>query len=114
MAAPTQANQFQFMVYCPDKTDDGAFQRRLSVREKHLENAKVLGDNGTLKFGRAIMSPESIASPGAEQKMVGSMMVYQAASLEEAKKIVESDIYYTSGVWDPERVVVLPFMGLPM
>lgn len=45
-AAPS--NKFQFMVYCPDKTDEGAFQRRLSVREEHLANAKALGADGVI------------------------------------------------------------------
>lgn len=36
------------MVFAPDKTDEGAFQRRLSVREKHLENARKLGADGIL------------------------------------------------------------------
>ena len=58
----------QFLVYAPDKTDDGAFERRLSVRDKvskfeynvlvvlaltddvqqHLGAAAPLHDNGTL------------------------------------------------------------------
>ncbi|KAH8112265.1 hypothetical protein DFH11DRAFT_1511928 [Phellopilus nigrolimitatus] len=102
---------FQFIVYAPDKTDAGAFQRRLSVREKHLENAKTLGSSGVIKMGAALLSPESIASPGAERKMIGSAMVFEAASLDEVKKIIESDIYYTTGVWDPEKLVILPFAG---
>lgn len=59
--------------------------------------------------------------------MVGSMIVIQAESLAEARKKVESDIYWTSDVvslhltldgtalsftsykWDKERVVIMPF-----
>ena len=44
------------------------------------------------------MNPESIATLGAEQKLIGSMMVYEGPSLEEIKTVVESDIYYTDGV----------------
>ncbi|KAI5116477.1 hypothetical protein M0805_003506 [Coniferiporia weirii] len=110
----TASPVFQFMVYAPDKTDDGALQRRLSVRERHLANAKPLVESGVLKFGRAVLSPESIASPDAPQNMVGSMMIFQASSLDEVKKIIESDIYYSDGVWDPERLVILPFSGLPL
>lgn len=30
--------------------------------------------------------------------MTGSLMFYEAESVEEVRKIIESDIYYTSGV----------------
>lgn len=45
-----------------------------------------------------MLTPESIISPTAEKKMVGSMMLFKAETIEEVKKIIESDIYYTSGV----------------
>jgi hypothetical protein len=36
--------------------------------------------------------------PGADKKMTGSMMICEAKDIEEVKKLVESDIYYTSKV----------------
>ncbi|EJD08492.1 uncharacterized protein FOMMEDRAFT_131233 [Fomitiporia mediterranea MF3/22] len=111
MSSTAPSGKFQFLAYCPDKSDEGLLQRRLSVRERHLENAKKLGTDGIIKFGRAFVSPESVASPNAEQKMVGSLIIYEASSLEEAKKLVQSDIYYTAGVWDPERIMIHPLAG---
>ncbi|KAL5532252.1 hypothetical protein ACEPAF_5821 [Sanghuangporus sanghuang] len=108
------ANKYQFMVYAPDKTDEGTLQRRMSVRQQHLENAKKLGADGILKFGRGLLSPESISTPGAEQKLIGSLMIFEAPKLEDVKKLIESDLYYTNSVWDPERIVILPFLGLPL
>jgi len=100
----------QFLVYAPDKTDEGCFQRRLSVREKHLNGAKGLHDSGKLNLGGALLTPESIV-PGAERKMIGSAMIFVAESIDEVKRTIESDIYYTSGVWDPEKLVILPFVS---
>lgn len=54
------------------------------------------------------------------------MFIFEAENIEAVKKIIENDIYYTSGVvsvialfeivlecslyqWDPERIVILPF-----
>jgi uncharacterized protein YciI len=37
-----------FLVYLPDKTDPEALQRRLSVREQHLANAKKLHAQGVV------------------------------------------------------------------
>lgn len=43
-----------------------------------------------------MLSPESIT--GGEKKMVGSVMFFEMESLEDVRKLIESDIYYTSGV----------------
>ena len=58
--------------------------------------------------------------------MVGSMFICEAESLEEVRKVMENDVYYTSGVvsapfnvgrrgtvltvrqWDKEKLVILP------
>ena len=44
------------------------------------------------------MSPDTLNKQLAEQKMVGSMLVMEAESLEKCLEILKSDIYYTSGV----------------
>lgn len=50
------------------------------------------------EFGGGLLAPESIASPDAPMKLVGSMMVIEADSIESARKVIESDIYYQTGV----------------
>ncbi|KAJ7698586.1 hypothetical protein B0H17DRAFT_1050119 [Mycena rosella] len=97
----------RFFVHAPDKTDPDAFARRLSVRSKHLEGAKKSIEDGSIRIAGALLTPESLLSE--EKKMVGSMFIFEAENIETVKKIVENDIYYTSGVWDPERIVILPF-----
>ncbi|OBZ65882.1 hypothetical protein A0H81_14198 [Grifola frondosa] len=97
-----------FVVYLPDYTDAEAFQRRLSVRQAHLEKAH---QNSKIKVGGAMLTPESIESPTAEKKMIGSMMIVEAESLEEVKQLVETDIYYTANVWDKEKLVIAPFLS---
>ena len=52
----------------------------------------------TLEAGNAFLTPESIAPGVTEKEMIGSVMVFEAESLEEVRKIVENDIYYTTGV----------------
>jgi len=44
------------------------------------------------------------------EKMIGSVLFFEAESVEEVRKIVESDIYYSTGVWDKEKISVLPFV----
>lgn len=115
--APQRHN---FIVYAPDMTDEGALQRRLSVRAKHLERAKVEVANGVFskliytlitpdgrrtecigtcaEVAGAMLTPESIESPTTQKKMIGSVFVCEAESLGEVRKLIEGDVYYTSGV----------------
>lgn len=43
-----------------------------------------------------MLTPESVDTKPKE--MVGSILFYEAESLEEVQKTVDSGIYYTSGV----------------
>ena len=43
-----------------------------------------------------MLTPESIT--GGERKMIGSAFVLEAENIEEVRKIVEDDIYFTAGV----------------
>ena len=44
-----------------------------------------------------MLTPESILPNGAK-KMIGSVFVCEADSLETVRSLMESDVYYTSGV----------------
>jgi hypothetical protein len=48
-------------------------------------------------MGGAVLTPESI-EPDRDVNMIGSVLVFESETLEEVRKVVESDIYYTSGV----------------
>lgn len=54
-----------------------------------------------IELGGAMFSPESVTPGATQKKMVGSVMFFQADSIEDVKKSVESDIYYTAGVVSP-------------
>lgn len=44
-----------------------------------------------------MLTPESLL-PNTDKKLVGSMMIFEAETIEEVKKIIKDDIYYTSDV----------------
>ncbi|KAI0253489.1 hypothetical protein BJV78DRAFT_1123046 [Lactifluus subvellereus] len=98
-----------FAVYAPDYMGPGILERRLSVRERHLKGIGRMLDNRIMKFGGALLAPEPTDESG-RKKMTGSLMLYEAESIEEVRKAVKSDIYYESGVWDKEKLVILPFV----
>lgn len=81
------------------------------------------------EIGGALLTPESIASPTAEKKTVGSLFVCEAENLEAVKEMIETDVYYRNNVvsslnnsvdnvtigtsvlqWDKEKLVILPFL----
>ncbi|KAG6886296.1 hypothetical protein C0993_006706 [Termitomyces sp. T159_Od127] len=100
----------KFMVYAPDYTAEGTLEKRLSVRADHLAGFKGKIDGGFVRVGGVLLTPESIATPDSDKKMIGSMFICEAESIEDVKKVVESDIYYKAGVWDAEKIVILPML----
>ncbi|KAI0359259.1 hypothetical protein OH77DRAFT_1447326 [Trametes cingulata] len=98
-----------FAVYAPDYTDEEAIQRRLAVRQSHLDAA---AKNKSMKVGGAMLAPnEALDTPDAERKMIGSMMIIECDSYADAKKMIESDVYWTGNVWDKEKTVIRPFVS---
>lgn len=45
-----------------------------------------------------MLMPSSIASSDAEKKMVGSVFICEAESLDAVRELMESDVYHTAGV----------------
>ena len=57
------------------------------------------------------VTPESIAE-GAEKKPQGSLLIFEADSLEEVKQIIERDIYFTEKVVCPLLLLTKQFIDL--
>lgn len=115
MSSSSGPQRHLFLVYAPDKTDPDALKRRLSVREQHLANAKKLRAEDTvgtsygppsirmsklsalsIVMGGAMVTEDSLTS--AQKKMTGSTLLVRGVNSEEVRKLVESDVYYTSDV----------------
>jgi len=104
----------KFLVFAPDKKDEGTFKRRMEVRPKHLERIAELQKAGKIRVGGVVLSPESIESVDAEKVIIGSTLICEYESIAQVREMIETDIYWTSGIWDQERIVVLPFIpGIP-
>ena len=113
------ATLMKFFVYAPYKTEPGTYEKRLSVRTKHNEAAESLIATGYIRtclipvngayfisvskntlqgVGGALLSADSIGKPDNEKRMVGSAFICEAASIEEVRTKVESDVYFIEGV----------------
>ena len=88
----------QFLITAYDGKDDGALNRRMSVREAHINGANQLKEAGHLIAGGAILDE-------AEQ-MIGSTMFVEFDSKAELDQWLASDPYMTGNVW--QDISVLP------
>jgi uncharacterized protein YciI len=88
----------QFLLTAYDGKDDGALDRRMSVREAHINGANQLKQAGHLIAGGAILDE-------AEQ-MIGSTMFVEFDSKAELDQWLASDPYVTGNVW--QDISVLP------
>ncbi|KAG8931266.1 hypothetical protein FRC02_002988 [Tulasnella sp. 418] len=98
MASDTASPKYTFVVYAPDLTDPEAFDRRMKVRQQHLSAAVPANQSGYLKMGGAMLTPESLTAQPGDKKLVGSILFYEASSIEEVRKSVEEDVYYSGNV----------------
>lgn len=89
----------QYLITATDGNDEGAFERRMSVRPLHFEKAKELKASGNFIVGGAILDEAG--------NMKGSMMVVQFASEAALKAWMEEEPYILGKVW--EHIDVKPF-----
>ncbi|KZT55571.1 hypothetical protein CALCODRAFT_498457 [Calocera cornea HHB12733] len=92
-----------FLIYAPDLPD--AAPRRAKVRPAHLAGNTERMDSGIFMLGGALLDEEG--------KMVGSSIVMRAESIDEVKAYVAQDVYFTDGVWDPEKLIITEFKAAP-
>jgi hypothetical protein len=67
-----------------------------------LANLKPNVENGLIAVGGA--SLDEPLQEGQPAKINGSVLIAEADTVDEVWKAVKSDVYYTSGVWDVEKV----------
>jgi len=89
----------QFLLIAYDGTDSGALQRRLAVREDHLNRISAMKKEGKFLLGGAILDDTG--------KMIGSMIVYDFPDLQSLKESLKDEQYQTGGVW--ENIEIRPF-----
>lgn len=81
----------EFLLIAYDGTDEGALDRRSSVREKHLAYARKLYQDGKLVKGGAFLNDDG--------QMIGSTIIYRVDSEAEVQEIIKNDPYKINGVW---------------
>ncbi|SDL53399.1 hypothetical protein SAMN05421823_106260 [Catalinimonas alkaloidigena] len=86
----------QFIVTAHDYTDPQALERRMSVREAHLENVRKLKADGKFVIGGATLD--------AEGKMNGSVAIFDFPTQEELEAFLSTDPYVAGRVWETYEI----------
>jgi uncharacterized protein YciI len=82
----------QYLVTGYDFKDEGALERRMNVRQEHLDGVKKLKEAGKFIIGGAMLNEEG--------GMIGSTMIVQFDSPEDLAAWKASEIYIKAKVWE--------------
>ena len=89
----------QFLLIAYDRTDAEAPDRRMKSRAEHLEKIAHVKKAGQFLFGGAILDDN--------EKMIGSMILYETADRKELDKLLLDEPYIYNKVW--EKIEIRPF-----
>ena len=95
-----------FLVLGYDGLDEGAIERRLSVRDNHLQGARQFLDDGRWLYALAILDEN--------EEIIGSMIVCDFPSREELdRQWLDREPYIANKVWERvevSRALIPPFV----
>ena len=81
----------QFIITAHDGTDEGALERRMSVRPEHLENIQRVKERGSVVCAGGLLDDAG--------KMKGSFLVMDFDTKEAFEEYLRTEPYVTGGVW---------------
>ena len=81
----------QFLVTAYDGSDQGALERRLSARERHIELVEIMRKEGKFLYAVAILNEE--------EKMIGSVLIVDFPSRKDLDEWLLIEPYVTGDVW---------------
>ena len=86
----------QFLVIGKDGTDAKATERRLAVRQAHLELGDKMEQSGNRWYGAVLLDDN--------QKMIGSMAIMDFPSEKKLQEWLKIEPYVTGQVWKSVEV----------
>ena len=92
----------QYLVIAYD--NEGALEKRLEVRDAHVEGAKKMMAEGKIIDAGALIE---------EDKMVGSTLFVDFDNDDEINEWLENEPYVVNGVWNMEEFQIVPVKLLP-
>jgi uncharacterized protein len=102
---PTMSAKQEWLIIIPDVPN--TLSKRMEVRPQHLDELKPNIGNGKVVFGGATL--DEPLKEGQGMKSNGSAMIVVCETEQEARDFVKGDVYAKSGVWNTEKMTVMPF-----
>ena len=93
----------EYAVIAYDATDEGALERRMAVRESHMDVVKGLREQGHMIHGGALLDDAG--------KMIGSIIIADFPTRDAFDAWLNNDPYVTGNVW--KDIQVVPFKTAP-
>ncbi|MBE9604566.1 YciI family protein [Acetobacteraceae bacterium H6797] len=87
-----------FIMAYDDPAKPGA---RMEVRPRHLPLLKAACESGLIRFAGPILEEGGTG-------MLGSLIVIDLKTREEVQRWLETEPFYTEGVWAKDRITILP------
>jgi len=100
------STNLKFLVWAPYQTDADLPRRRSEIRAQHHANMMAYKEKGVITQAYPLASPESVHLPASEKKLLGSSLTFEVPSVEDVRKILEGDVFWTGNVWDKEKIVI--------
>ncbi|KAI0740619.1 hypothetical protein C8Q76DRAFT_198115 [Earliella scabrosa] len=101
-----------FLVNAPDQPNS----QRAKHGAEHLQQNAPLAQSGYVVVGGALLPTGAVSSDAdALAKLVGSVIIVKAESVDHVWETLKKDVFYTSGeVWDNTKITVTPvYIGVP-
>ena len=92
----------QYLVIAYD--NENALEKRLEVRDAHVEGAKKMIAEGKIIEAGALIE---------EDQMVGSTLYVDFENDDEINEWLENEPYVTNGVWNMDEFQIVPVKLLP-
>ena len=86
----------QFLVTAYDYKDEGAYEQRMSVRPKHLENLNSVMQKGKIICAGGIKD--------AEGRLIGSVLIMDFENREMLDEYLAGEPYVAAKVWEDIRI----------
>jgi uncharacterized protein YciI len=94
----------QFLVTGYDGKDEGAIERRLSVRDEHMKLVDSMRKEGKHLYAAALLDEND--------KMIGSVIIVDFPTREDLNKWLKVEPYVVGDVW--QSIEVTPCKVPPM
>ncbi len=87
----------RYLITAYDGTDEGAPDRRMSVRGEHLSNILKVKEKGSVICAGGL--------PDEEGRLIGSFLVMEFETRELLDEYLASEPYMLNGVWQDVEIV---------